>query len=275
VGVARYNVSRNGAPLGTAVGTTFTDGAVIAGTSYTYSVTAQDGAGNVSSASNSVIATVPSGVRTITVDKIVSAHQSAASTTVAASGITTIGSNELVLAFLSSDGPSGASTASFSSVSGGGLTWSLRQRSNAQAGTAEIWQAIAPAPLANVTITANQSSGSWQSAMTVVAFTGADTANGVSLAASAGTGAPNAQLTTTRAGSWVWAVGTDWSAASARTVGANQTLVDQFLASAGDTYWLQRQSAQTPVAGTAVTMNDVAPVGDRWDMALVEILPLP
>ncbi len=275
VGVTRYNVIRDGVPVGTATGTTFTDSSVVAGSSYSYTVTAQDAAGNVSAPSGSATATVPSGSRPITVDKLVSAHQGTAASTVAATGVTTTGSNELLLAFLSSDGPSGAGSESFARVAGGGLTWTLRQRANAQPGTAEIWQATAPGPLSNATITATQAAGSWQSSMTVVAFLGADTAPGAVAAAGAGTGAPTGTLTTTRAGSWVWGVGTDWSRAAARTVGANQTLVDQFLAPAGDTYWLQRQNAQTPAAGSAVTINDTAPTTDRFDLALIEVLAAP
>jgi chitodextrinase len=275
VGVSRYNITRNGAALGTATGTTYTDASVVAGNTYGYTVTAQDAAGNVSAPSNLASATVPTSTRQVTVDRVVSAHQATAASTVAATGVTTTGSQELLLAFLSSDGPSSGGSASFSGVSGGGLTWTLRQRANAQAGTAEIWRAVAAGPLTNATITATQASGSWQSSLTVIAFLGADTAAGAVLATSAPSGTPSATLTTTRAGSWVWGVGTDWSTATARTVGSTQTLVDQFLAPAGDTYWVQRQNAPTPASGTAVTINDTAPTGDRYDLAVIEVLAAP
>ena len=125
------------------------------------------------------------------------------------------------------------------------------------------------------TITARLSSGSWQSAMTVVAFTNADTTLGTVVGASAGSGAPTASLTTTRAGSWVWGVGADWTTAISRSVGANQTLVDQYLPPAGDTYWLQRQNTSTATSGTVVTVNDTSPTIDSWDLAVVEILASP
>ncbi|BCW71642.1 putative Ig domain-containing protein [Arthrobacter sp. NicSoilB8] len=274
VGVTRYNISRNGAPIGTATGTTFADGSVVSGTTYSYTVTAQDAAGNLSAPSNTATATA-SGVRTITVDRIVTAHQGTNAATVSASGLTTTGSNQLLLAFISSDGPSGGGTESMRSVSGGGLTWTLRRRTNAQAGTAEIWQAVSPAPLANVTITATQNSGTWQSSMTVVAFNNADTTNGATAGASAASGPPSASLTTTRAGSWVWGVGTDWDAPLARTVGPAQTLVDQYLPPAGDTYWVQRQAGLTATSGTVVAINDTAPTTDRWNLALIEIRAAP
>jgi hypothetical protein len=274
VGVTRYTVVRDGTSVGTATGTTYTDTSVVGGATYAYTVTAQDAAGNVSASSNTATATVPTSTRAITVDTIATGHQGAAATTVAATGVTTTGTQELLLAFVSSDGPSGGGS-TISGVSGGGLTWTLRQRANAQAGTAEIWRAVAPTPLTNVTVTATQASGSWQSSLTVVAFLGADTAPGAVTAASAATGAPSATLTTTRAGSWVWGVGTDWSTATARTVGPNQTLVDQFLSPAGDTYWVQRQNTQTPAAATPVTINDTAPTADRYNLALVEVLAAP
>ncbi|WP_456508844.1 putative Ig domain-containing protein [Arthrobacter sp. TE12232] len=274
VGVTRYNISRNGAAIGTATGTSFVDGSVVAGTTYSYTVTAQDGAGNVSAPSNTATATA-AGVRTITVDKLVTAHQGTSAATVSAAGLTTTGSNQLILAFISSDGPSGGGTESIRSVSGGGLTWTLRRRANAQAGTAEIWQAASPAPLTNVTITATQNSGSWQSAMTVVAFNNADTANGATAGAGAASGAPSASVTTTGAGSWVWGVGTDWDAARARTVGPAQTLVDQYFPPAGDTYWVQRQTGLTATSGTVVAINDTAPTTDRWNLAVIEIRAAP
>ncbi len=80
---------------------------------------------------------------------------------------------------------------SISSVTGGGLTWTLRKRANTQAGTAEIWQAVAPNVLTNTVITATRASGSYQGAITVAAFIGADTiANGATASGAAATGAP-------------------------------------------------------------------------------------
>src|SRR4051794_4272010 len=73
------------------------------------------------------------------VDKTVTTHQSAAAKTIVSPALTTAGPNELLLAFVTSDGPSGAGSISFSGVTGGGLTWHLVRRANAQAGTAEVW----------------------------------------------------------------------------------------------------------------------------------------
>ncbi len=210
----------------------------------------------------------------ISVDKTVTTHQSAASGTISSPALTTTGPNELLLAFIGSDGPSAGGSQSISKVSGGGLTWRLLRRANAQAGTAEIWAASATSVVSNATITATRGSGSFPGSITVVAFAGADlAATGATAAASAATGAPSLSLTSTRSGSWVWAVGHDWDRATARTVGAGQVKVDEFLASAGDTFWVQRQSATTPLAGMTVTTNDTAPSNDRWNLAVVEVVP--
>jgi len=77
---------------------------------------------------------------------------------------------------------------------------------------------------------------------------------------------------TTRVNSWVFGVGNDFSSAVARTPAANQTLVSQYLAPVGDTYWVQRQNAPTPLSGTTVRINDTAPNYDRYNLAICEIL---
>ena len=63
VGIAGYNISRNGTEVATTTGTgtTYTDTGRTASTSYTYTVKARDAAGNLSAASNTVTATTQAG----------------------------------------------------------------------------------------------------------------------------------------------------------------------------------------------------------------------
>jgi hypothetical protein len=210
----------------------------------------------------------------ISVDASVSTHQAAAATTISAGPLSTNSAGDLLVAYVASDGPGNAGGQSMSSVTGGGLTWKLRARSNAQAGTAEIWEAVAPTTLSGVTITATRSAGSYGGSMLVVAYAGADTtADGAVANGDATTGAPSVSLQTTRAGSWVWGVGHDWDSATPRTVGSGQTKVDEYVATGtGDTYWVQSRTAQTAPSGSTVTINDTAPTTDRWDLASIEIL---
>ena len=209
----------------------------------------------------------------LAVDAQVTTHLSVAAASVTSPAFSTTQPNELLVAFIASDGPKTAGSQSISAVTGGGLTWSLRQRTNAQAGTAEIWTAPAPGVLTNTSVKATHP-GSYLGSITVVTFVGADTASvGVVGSANAATGAPTASVVTSRAGSWVWGVGDDWDSARARTIGAGQTKVDEDLATSGDTFWVQRQTTSTASNGTRVTINDTAPTTDRWNLSLIEILP--
>jgi chitodextrinase len=210
----------------------------------------------------------------LAVDQLVTTNQGTNSRTIVSPAFTTTASNELLLAFVSSDGPTASGAQTFATVTGGGVTWQLRRRANAQYGTSEIWQAVAPSPLTAAKVTATRLTGSYQGSLTVVSFIGADTTSpGASNGASAASGAPSVSLTTTRPGAWVWGVGSDWDKATARTVGANQTKVSEYLAPAGDTFWAQRQTAPTATSGTSVTLNDTAPTADRWNFAAAEVLP--
>src|SRR5439155_882443 len=120
------------------------------------------------------------------------------------------------------------------------------------------------------------------SSLTVISFTGVDASgtNGSGAIGAIGSGngssgAPAATLVTTRANSWVFGVGNDYDNAIARTPATGQSIVRQYLPSIGDTYWVQRQSAPTPTAGTSVKINDAAPIDDRYNLSACEILPAP
>src|SRR6266403_2411143 len=213
----------------------------------------------------------------IAIDATASRDAASSSTTVSTLSFSTTSANELLLAFVSADNVSSPNT-TVTNIAGAGLTWVLVQRTNAQAGTAEIWRAFASSVLANVTVTATLSQRVLSS-ITVMSFTGVDTsgANGAGAIGAIGTGnartgVPAASLVTTRAGSLVLGVGNDWDNAIARTVGTGQVLVHQDLASVGDTYWVQRQVSPTAFSGTSVTINDTAPTGDRYNLSIVEVL---
>ncbi len=217
------------------------------------------------------------GPATPEVDATVSANQTGAPT-YAAPPISTAAGNELVLAFVSADGPP-LPTQTVTSVSGGGLSWSLAVRANAAFGTAEVWQAHAPGPLASATITAQPSAGGYPGSITVAAFRnpaagGAPTLGATASGAAAG-GGPNVTLRTVAANSLVWATGHDWDHATARTPVAGQTMVHEYLQlQAGDTSWVQRGTPGA-AAGASILVGDSAPTTDRWDLAAVEITPGP
>ena len=214
---------------------------------------------------------------TLAIDAVVSADQGTAATSVTSSAFSTAVGNELVLAFLATDALSPGITVT--GVSGAGLNWNLVVRTNTQLGTSEIWRALAPTALNNVSVTANLSQ-KVVSSITVMTFAGVDTSGtngsgavGAVASANASSGAPSVSLTTTRNNSWVLGVGNDWDSATGRTVPSNQTMVHQDLSPTGDTYWVQQQSAPTSTSGTLVKINDTAPTGDRYNLSAVEVLP--
>ena len=215
----------------------------------------------------------------LAIDVVASGDQTNASgRTLKTSTFSTAGGSELLLAFVTADdSPAGGTVVS--SIAGGGLTWQLVRRTNAQVGTAEIWRAFAASRLSNVSVTATISSAQAGS-ITVVTFTGADPSGtngsgaiGATGSGNAKAGAPTASLTTTRNNSWVFGVGNDWDHPASRTLGPNQAMVHEYMPSVGDTYWAQRMTSVTATSGTRVTINDTAPSGDRYNLTICEVLP--
>ena len=138
--------------------------------------------------------------------------RSTKATTAVTSAFSTTSANELLLAFISTDGKAGMAM-TVTGVSGAGLPWTLVRRTNVQNGTAEIWRAFAPTTLSNVTVTATLSQ-SMSSSITVMTFKGVNTSGtggsgaiGATGSGNASAGAPTASLVTTRNNSLVVGVG--------------------------------------------------------------------
>jgi Domain of unknown function (DUF4082) len=213
------------------------------------------------------------------IDAKASRDQGTANATVMTGAFSTTSGNELLLAFVATDYLSGANT-TVTQVTGAGLNWSLVVRTNVQEGTSEIWRAFATSVLLNVNVTATLSQ-SVASSITVASFKGVDTSgtNGSGAIGATGTGnafpgAPSAGLVTTRNNSLVLAVGNDYDAPIARTPASNQSVLHQYLAPTGDTYWVQMLKSPTAWTGTSVTINDTAPTLDRFNLSLCEVLPV-
>lgn len=187
----------------------------------------------------------------------------------------TASAGDVLVALVASDGPTTGTNTQNMTVSGAGLAWTRVQRAATSRGVAEIWTATAPTALTNVTVSSTQSvtvvlGGPVNQSLTVLAFANAS-GIGASNIKSAASGAANVSLVAQAAGSLVFGVGNDFDQAIARTVGAGQTKIHEFLAPTGDTFWMQRANAATSAAGATVTLNDTAPTADQWNFAIVEI----
>jgi hypothetical protein len=233
------------------------------------SVISQNPAAGTQIAPGSPVAlVVSSGPQPVTIDQTVFSDGRGTRTTPPFS--TTV-AGQILIAFGSSDGPS-AGTQTLT-ISGAGLQWTMVQRANTQAGTSEIWRAVAATPLTNATVTSTPAVGGYDQSLTVVTFFNASGV-GASAKQSAATGAASATLTTTRNGALVFGVGNDWDNAIGRTLPAGHTTVHQWVDTAvGDTFWVQTPVARIDAAGTAVTLAVTAPTTDRWNFAIVEIVP--
>ena len=215
----------------------------------------------------------------LAIDKTASADASLSVSSITSPALSTTKTNELLLAFVSTNGSRSGVTVT--GVTGGNLTWSLVRRTNAQQGTAEIWRAFSASTLSNVTVRASLSQTSTAASITVVTFSGVDTtgsggsgAIGATAGTSATSGGPTASLTTTRNNSWVVGVGTDSQRSSGRTVGSSQTMIHQDTPVVfAFTAWVQRQNSTTATSGTVVAINDTAPTNDRYDLTTCEVLP--
>jgi len=108
--------------------------------------------------------------------------------------VSTAGPGRLLVALVSSDGPSGSGSQQ-ATVSGAGLGWQLIARENSSPGAAEVWAATAATALTGVTVTAHRATDDGAQALTVLAVTNA--AVGASGHASGPAGTPAAAAVTT------------------------------------------------------------------------------
>ena len=221
-----------------------------------------------------VSVTVATQAGTIVFDQTLSANGAGTSMVATTPSFSTSASNELLVAFIGTDGPVASQSQSVT-VSGAGLNWQLVSRANMQPGTAEIWAASVTSASSNLTVTSTEAVPGYNQTLTVTALHSLNGTASIGAHATAGApmGAPAVSLTTTGAGSWVFGVGSDYDNAIARTLGAGQQLVnEQLFSAAGVTFWVQATTGVVPSSNTLVTLNDTAPTSDRWDFSSVEVL---
>jgi hypothetical protein len=227
-------------------------------TSFAYSVIASNGVSPNATAGPFTVTVSGSGPSTDTTTSGQALNSATAKVSTTASG-------DLLVAFVASDSPYNAGNTS--TVSGGGLTWTLIGRENKNLGDAEVWTARATGVLRNAAITAKVTKAGYDETITVIAYKNAPGTGNVAMFTSM-KGAPTGHVTTSQGNSWVFAIGDDWLNSIPRTLGTGQTLIHQATDSVGDTYWVQATNAITPTKGTTVTINDTAPTTDPYNLVL-------
>jgi hypothetical protein len=179
--------------------------------------------------------------------------------------------DEVLMAFVASDGPRTASSQT-ATVTGAGLTWTRVNRSNQQFGDAEMWTATTTAILTNATVSSTPGRAGYDQDLTVIAVQGSHGTRANAIA-SAATGAPSVSLTTVAPASLVFMVGNDWDRATPRTLPAGWIMLDQWVDTrSGDAFWIQFTNQPTGPAGSLVRAFDTAPTKDRWNVTAVELI---
>jgi RHS repeat-associated protein len=205
-----------------------------------------------------------------TVDQVVSKDQKSPASTITSPTLGTGTGKELLLAFISTDGPKNKAQ-KVAAVTGGGLTWTRAAAPAAAYGTAEVWQAYSTGGF-NAAVTAKLSAGAYDSSITVASFKGAASKVGATATKTGSSGPPAASLTTNTAGSLVWATGHNWDTATSVAPGSGQTLVHEFVDTrAKNTFWTQRTTNAVAAAGTEVSISDSRPATGHWQLSAVEI----
>jgi hypothetical protein len=191
--------------------------------------------------------------------------------------LTTTQPGDLIVAYVAADSP--FTQGQTSTVTGGGLTWTLVGRENGALGDAEVWEAHAEGPLSSAPITATVSTlepGSppgdgYDETITVAGYRNAPGIGGVAMFSSP-SGAPTGEIKTSGRCSWVWAIGDDWLGSIKRTAPLLQKVWSEAYDTVGDTYWVQSRRYPTRLAGRMVKINDRKPTGDPYNLVLVDIL---
>jgi hypothetical protein len=191
------------------------------------------------------------------------------SATTASIKVSTSVANELLVAFVGSDGPKAGGQSS--TVSGGGLTWHKVAAESQALGDAEVWYAVAPSTLKSQAITATAAKTGYDENMNIMTFKNASGigASGIFYSSK---GAPTGTITTTHTDGWVWASGMDFGGSAKRVAPSNQNIWEQTLDNtAKKAFWTQSTNNVTTNAGTSVTLNDTSPTGDPFDLVMVEV----
>jgi len=282
VSVAGYQVFRNGVQITTTTTTSYSNTGLTASTTYSYTVKAFDGAGNVSVESNQAEATTqaaPPQGSDITVDA-----SSPARVTSSGQVATTAGfnppSNSLLVAVVNADSNT-SNVNGITTITNNGtpLTWSpIVERedadSNAGPGYVSAYYAVLPTERTDMTVTGTISGSSLANiSMKVYVVTGANLSSPIGASIEGSSTANNlttVAYTSTAPNSLGFAAGTDWSANGVPT----SLDIENGFHSAGFISGLSAyKSSVTSPSGSPVSLNlDAGGTGAaQWNWISFEI----
>jgi len=178
--------------------------------------------------------------------------------------LTTSSANELLLAFVSAQGP--AHGQRVGGITGGGLHWSRVTEATSPQGTSSIWQARAPIPLGHATFTATLAKTGYSGILDVVAFAPGATVGVV--AKRSGSHTPPSLTLNASAAAMILAVAHDSGPAHARRALGGNHITDQALGGKhGGTSWTLSAPGGTAAIGLG------GPKSASWSLAAVAVLP--
>jgi len=178
--------------------------------------------------------------------------------------LTTKSANQLVLAFVSAQGPNHGQRVR--GISGGRFHWSLVTEATSAQGTSSIWQARAPRPLAHATFTATLAKTGYSGMLDVLAFAPGATVGSVTKRSGAHS-SPSLGLKASGAAT-ILAVAHDSGPAHARKALAGNHVSDHALGGKhGGTSWTLSAPGGTATIGLA------GPKSSSWSIAALAVLP--
>ena len=187
--------------------------------------------------------------------------------------LTTAGAQELLVAYVSFDGPH-SPTQQITSLRSDDLTWTRQERANKTWGSTEVWTAYATKRVKDVQVKAVFKHRGYTGTITVAAYTGAARDVGTSSATGVSS---EAKVVITPASSFVThLVGQYTTGAPARrpSVPADHAWVHTFHSRQVDDYfWVQRRTTATTSRNAITVRNAGLHKNDRWQLVAVEIRP--
>ena len=207
-----------------------------------------------------------------TLDTVVSADTKKPTDSITAPKLDTAGPKELLVAYVSFDGPQ-APTQQVKSLRSDDLTWTREARANQTWGSTEVWTAYATKRVRDVQVKAVFKHRGYTGTITVAAYAGAAPEVGVASATGISSEA-KVVITPRSASSLIWSVGHNWSTSTAPRLPDGHDWVHKFHSRQVDDYfWVQRRTTHTTSTSALTLRNPGLRRNDRWQLVAVEIRP--